>query len=111
MFAERIGEDGRARERRMQREAAEAEAAIKARDDSIAVTEAEKISLRQHQNIRQRIPFDYAAIMRGRQQRPELFMDLPSDAECRQALGLPELTEVERVQRLKARKEGSGVAQ
>jgi len=46
------------------------------------------IALRQQRNRLIGIPLDHAAILRWRQVSPEHFADLPSDDECRKALGI-----------------------
>lgn len=103
MFVEIQGEGGNERERRKYREEQAIGAAIAKHDAECVPDEAQQIAETQMNNVVRRIAFDYAAIVRGRAVRPELFLMLPSDVECRKALGLPELTDVERVEILKRR--------
>lgn len=90
MFVEREGEDARKRLHRMEQEGKAMEALVKAKDAETVIPEIEKFAHRQMYNRTRGIPLDYAQIMAYRAERPELFIHLPSDDECRKALGLPE---------------------
>ena len=112
MFVERVGEDARARLARMAREGEVQKQALRERDASISISTVEQIAFAQQDRQARRrklqeavelLALDYAAIIRGRAERPDLFLDLPSDTECRRALGLPDLTDAERVEALKQR--------
>jgi len=103
MFVERSDESGNERLRRKTREEEAMHKAIRAHDAETVPNAIEDMALTQLNNQVRRIPLDYAGIMRGRAARPEFFMHLPSDAECRKMLGLPELTDAERVEALKQR--------
>jgi hypothetical protein len=103
MFVHRPGEHASEAERRRVREEQAAREHIKAIDAASIPNEAQEIAFTQLNNAERGRPLDYAAIMRGRATRPEFFLNLPSDIECRKALGLPEPTEDERREILKTR--------
>ena len=106
MFVEQPGEDARLRLQRKESENQRMRQHIAALDNGTAITEAERVAFRQIDNVQRQMPLDHAAIMKYRAERPELFMTLPGDDECRRALGLAPANDAERVERLKARKHG-----
>lgn len=83
------GEDGRQREQRAQRERERLDAEIRRRDALTVPSEAAAVADAQIANRNLRRPLDYAAILKYRAIEPGLFTLLPSDEECRRALGLP----------------------
>jgi hypothetical protein len=86
MFVEDPNETGDQRRRRMAKEQESLNAAIAARDRSVEMTEADRIAMAQHANVRMNRPLDYAGIIRGREMNFDLFVGLPSDEECRKQL-------------------------
>lgn len=96
MFEVRAGEDSERRAKRRAIEAAVREEVIKNRDGSDAPTEAERVALGQMNAQARRLPLDYALILKHRAEAPGLFVHLPSDEACRQALGIVQETNVVR---------------
>lgn len=90
MFVEHPGEAGDARRVRLARQNEMVNAEIARRDKEVEITPSERVALRQHDNVRMRIPLDYAAILKHRSLLPDAFIGLPSDEECRRALGIEE---------------------
>jgi len=73
----------------MHRESVATQAHIKRIDEANAITQAERVATCQIDNVHQKRPVDYAAIIMYRAERPDLFMLLPSDDECRKAMEQP----------------------
>lgn len=79
-------EDGKQRENRGIREHAAAMAEIRRRDESVVPTESERVAHAQIRNRACNRGIDYAAIIKHRAIEPGLFVNLPTDDECRRAL-------------------------
>lgn len=90
MFALRDGEDGRQAENRAMREQAAAEAILRQRDIEDTPDPLQEIAATQMLQHRLKREVDWQSIIDGRAKRPEFFIHLPTDDECRMELAKAE---------------------